>query len=301
VNEHAYRWIELSAVVTRDDVEATEDCLLEAGALSVTLADAEDAPVLEPGPGETPLWPSVTVTGLFPAERDPLEILARLAGARPGAGWRVAGLEDRAWEREWLRDFRPMRFGERLWVVPSGMAPPEAGVVVHLDPGLAFGTGTHPTTALCLEWLDGLGPALEGALVVDYGCGSGILAIAALCLGAGEAVGVDNDPQALVASRDNAAANRVGERLSVCLPKDAGTRLGDRRADVLVANILAAPLVELAPVFARHVRCGGRIALSGILCGQQEAVLASVGRYFRMDPPESSSGWVRLTGIRKES
>ena len=301
MNEHAYRWIELSAVVPTEHVEATEDCLLESGALSVTLADAEDTPVLEPGPGETPLWPSVTVTGLFPAERDPLEILARVAAARPDAGWRVAGLEDRAWEREWLRDFRPMRFGGRLWVVPSGMAAPEEGVVVHLDPGLAFGTGTHPTTALCLEWLDGLGPALDGAFLIDYGCGSGILAIAALRLGAGEALGVDNDPQALVATRDNAAANGVADRLSACLPDDTSTLPGGRLADVLVANILAAPLVELAPVFARHVRSGGRIALSGILCGQQDAVLASVGRYFHMDPPESSSGWVRLSGIRKES
>jgi len=301
VNEHPYRWIELSAVVSREDVEATEDCLLGAGALSVTLADAQDVPVLEPGPGETPLWPSVTVTGLFPAELDALEILARLAGERPAARWRVAGLEDRPWEREWLRDFRPMRFGQRLWVVPSGMTAPGDGVVVHLDPGLAFGTGTHPTTALCLEWLDGLGASLEDAFVIDYGCGSGILAIAALRLGAGESLAVDNDPQALVATRDNAAANGVAGWLSTCLPEEAGARLGGRQADVLVANILAAPLVELAPVFAGHVRSGGRIALSGILSGQQEAVLASAGRYFTMDPPESSSGWVRLSGIRKEN
>jgi ribosomal protein L11 methyltransferase len=304
VNDQANRWLELSAEVPRQDVEAAEDALLAAGALSVTLADAADAPVLEPGPGETPLWPAVTVTGLFPGERDALELLALLSGSRPGPEWRVSGLADRAWEREWLRDFHPTCFGRRLWVVPSTATPPEDGLHIRLDPGLAFGTGTHPTTALCLEWLDALADAscgLGGRLVVDYGCGSGILAIAALRLGAAIAIAVDNDPQALIATRENALANEVSGRIVSCAPEALPGALAGRRADVLVANILAGPLVSLAPEFTRILAPGGRMALSGILSGQQGPVLAACRNGFHMDAPVEKAGWVRLQGTRKES
>jgi ribosomal protein L11 methyltransferase len=301
-------WLELSATVPREQADRAEQALFRSGALSVTLRDAADAPVLEPAPGETPLWPTVVVTGLFEAGLDPLEALARAHGEAPWLEWHAAALADRAWEREWLRDFRPMRFGRRLAVVPSGMTPPDGAVTVRLDPGLAFGTGTHPTTALCLEWLDGLAapvvdghaPApLPGALVIDYGCGSGILAIAALRLGAAEAIATDLDPQALQATRANAAANGVGERLVACAPGSLPAVLGARKADILVANILAGPLEALLPVFASSLRRGGRLALSGILAGQAQALAAAAEPWFRLEPPQVRDEWVRLSGQRR--
>jgi ribosomal protein L11 methyltransferase len=298
-------WLQVSADVTREAAALAEDVLVEAGAVSVTLQDAADDPVLEPAPGETPLWPRLTITGLFAGEADPLTILAAVHERIPGVEWRVASLADRAWEREWLRDFRPLRFGRRLAVVPTGMTPPADTVVLRLDPGLAFGTGTHPTTALCLEWLDALSvaaghspPPLAGALVLDYGCGSGILAIAALLLGAAEAVAVDLDPQALLATRANAAANGVATRISICAPEALPTVLGGRKADILVANILAGPLQALLPDFAKRLVTGGSMALSGILAGQESAVSGAAAHWFRLDPPTVRDDWVRLTGQR---
>lgn len=303
MSDSPQRWLELSGSVGRDGVEAAEDGLLAAGALSVTLADAADAPVLEPGPGETPLWPRVTVTGLFDATRDPLELVAAVSAAVPEVDWALRSVADREWTREWMRDFRPMRFGERLWVVPSGMEAPGNGVVVRLDPGLAFGTGTHPTTALCLEWLDGLArtpPGLAGKLVLDYGTGSGVLAIAALRLGAERAVAVDNDPQALLATRENARANGVAGRIEACTPAQADRALGGRKPDLLVANILAGVLARLAPELAALVAPRGRIALSGILAGQEGPVQDAFRPWFDMGAPASRSGWLRLDGRRTE-
>ena len=291
--------------MAREATATAEDLLFAAGAVSVTLQDAADDPVLEPAPGETPLWPRLTITGLFDGATDPLEILAALHACPPGTTWRVASLAGRAWEREWLRDFRPLRFGRRLVVVPTEMTPPPDTVVLRLDPGLAFGTGTHPTTALCLEWLDTLStaagdarPPLQGALVLDYGCGSGILAIAALLLGAAEAIAVDLDPQALLATRSNAALNGVAARLSTCLPADLAEALGPRRADILVANILAGPLQHLLPEFAARLGAGGLLALSGILVGQETALASAAGAWFRLDPPVLQDDWVRLSGQR---
>lgn len=298
-------WLELSATVDRALADRAEEGLFSAGALSVTFQDAADAPVLEPAPGETPLWPTLNVTGLFRGDADPLAILAALHASVPGAEWRVATLANRAWEREWLRDFRPLRFGRRLAVVPGGMAPPEGTIAVRLDPGLAFGTGTHPTTALCLEWLDGLAvPApgerspLRDALVVDYGCGSGILAIAALRLGAATAIAVDLDAQALLATRTNAAANGVADRLQAGTPAELSAMLDGRKADILVANILAGPLQALLPRFAATLRAGGLLALSGILVGQELALMAAAEPLFDMDPPAMREDWVRLSGRR---
>ena len=291
--------------MAREAAEAAEEVLFAAGAVSVSLQDAADDPVLEPAPGETPLWPTLTITGLFDGATDPLEILAALHDRPPGMAWRVASLAGRVWEREWLRDYRPLRFGRRLAVVPTEMTPPPGTVVLRLDPGLAFGTGTHPTTALCLEWLDTLStaagdarPPLQGALVLDYGCGSGILAIAALLLGAAEAIAVDLDPQALLATRANAALNGVAARLSTCLPVDLPKALGPRRADILVANILAGPLQRLLPEFAARLEAGGLLALSGILVGQESALAAAAGTWFRLDPPALQDDWVRLSGQR---
>jgi ribosomal protein L11 methyltransferase len=300
-------WLQLSAEILPEQASEAEAALLGAGAVSVTLGDAADRPVLEPAPGETPLWPKVMITGLFPGDNEPLALLAALQARLPWAEWRLAPLAERVWEREWLRDFRPMRFGRRLVVMPPGEDPPPESVILKLDPGLAFGTGNHATTALCLEWLDGLaatdgdcvtGPLRE-ALVVDYGCGSGILAIAALLLGARAAIAVDIDAQALLATRDNASRNRVAEKLVACAPDDLTKALDGREAEVLVANILAGPLAGLLPRFAASLRTGGVVALSGILAGEEDALMTAAGQWFALDRPAIRDGWVRLSGQRK--
>lgn len=301
-------WLQVSATIAQDAAGLAETLLQSAGALAVTLQDAADTPVLEPAPGETPLWPRLTVTGLFRGDADPLALLGAMQGGVPGAQWRITTLAERPWEREWLRDFRPLHFGRRLVVAPAGMAAPAHATVLRLDPGLAFGTGTHPTTRLCLEWLDFLATAdgeiaapLAGARVVDYGCGSGILAIGALLLGASEAVAVDFDSQALLATRTNAQLNGVAARLSACTPEEWAAVLGARKADILVANILAGPLQALLPLFASCLAPGGLIALSGILPGQEAALAAAAGPCIRFDPPVMKDGWLRLTGQRNDA
>jgi ribosomal protein L11 methyltransferase len=291
-------WLQVELRVGEAQVEAAEAALEAAGALSVTLRDAGDRPVLEPGPGETPLWPDVIVTGLFPGDRDSADLKRAVH-----AGWPLSAppemhaswLEDRPWEREWERSFRPMRFGRRLRIIPPG-TPRSHGedVEVLLAPGLAFGTGTHPTTALCLEWLDGLD--LNGAVVVDYGCGSGILAVAAACLGARRVIATDNDPQALLATRDNAAANRVADRIRTVAPDG----MAGVAADVLVANILANPLIELAPKLRNVTKSGGRLALSGILRAQVPAVAAAYAPAFAVAAPAFKEDWARLEGTRRD-
>ena len=274
--------------------EPIEQALSALGATSITLEDATDDPVLEPAPGETPLWPTVRVRAQLPVEVDRREIEAELLGRLPvGASVRFELLDDRPWEREWLRDFHPMRFGRRLWVCPDGQAAgaPDA-VRVALDPGLAFGTGSHATTALCLEWLDGCD--LNGCQVIDYGCGSGILAIAALRLGAKEAIAFDIDPQALLATRQNAERNGVVERLTIVA--EAPEALAS--CDVLVANILAGPLIGLGDRFAALLRPGGRIAVSGVLEDQAESVAATYARWFIMRATTVRDGWAMLSGSR---
>ena len=274
--------------------DALEAACFEAGALSVTLTDAADHPILEPALNTTPLWPRSRLTALFDPSSKAAQILARLASI---LGHEVRDphfteIADRAWEREWLSDFKPMRFGKRLWVCPHEQTVHDEGAtVVHLDPGLAFGTGTHQTTALCLEWLDGA--ALEGRTVIDYGCGSGILAIAAIKLGARRAWCVDHDPQALLATRDNAERNHVSDEI-VTLEPGAGLAA----ADVLLANILALPLVELAPVFEPMVRRKGHLVLSGILTGQAPEVAAAYAAWAAMDPAVQRDDWVRLHGVK---
>jgi len=273
-----------------------EDALFELGAVAVTLEDAADDPVLEPGPGETPLWPTVVVKALFDPDTDPAAITRALAGALPDSPPpRFEVLADQAWERVWLEDFRPMRFGRRLWVCPGGLpAGDDDAIRIELDPGLAFGTGTHPTTALCLAWLDG--QDLAGCSVVDYGCGSGILAVAAAKLGAAHVVAVDIDPQALIATRDNALRNGVAGILTVT----GEPALAPLRADVLLANILAGPLVELAPRFAEAVVPGGHLALSGLLPGQADAVTAAYRPWFHIETTTTRDGWV-LLGARRQT
>jgi ribosomal protein L11 methyltransferase len=287
--------LQLTIDIGKLDPAPVEDALFELGAVSVTLEDAADDPVLEPAPGATPLWPTVVVKALFDAGSSPDAIRSALVQALPGApDPRFELLADKAWEREWLKDFRPMRFGRRLWVCPGGMAAGDADAIrVELDPGLAFGTGTHPTTALCLEWLDA--QSLDGRQVVDYGCGSGILAIAALRLGAQRIVAMDIDPQALRATRENAARNGVLARLEVT----ADPALATASADVLLANILAGPLVELAPRFAQAVRPGGLLALSGLLAEQAAAVTAAYQPWFDIGTTATREGWTLLAGRRR--
>ncbi len=291
-------WIQLKINTTGEHAETLSDALIESGAVSVTFQDTHDNPVFEPLPGETLLWGDTDAIGLFDAETDMDDVIAMLE-QEPllGKGFvhKIEQLEDKDWEREWMDNFHPMRFGQRLWICPSWRDVPDPTAVnVMLDPGLAFGTGTHPTTAMCLEWLDGLD--LQGKTVIDFGCGSGILAIAALKLGAASAIGIDIDPQAIQASRDNAQRNGVSERLSLYLPQDQPANLS---ADVVVANILAGPLRELAPLISILPVAGGHLGLSGILASQAEGVAQAYSSLFELDPVAEKEEWCRITGVKK--
>jgi ribosomal protein L11 methyltransferase len=290
-------FLQLTLHIGPADPAPYEGALFDLGALSVTLADAADDPILEPAPGATPLWPTVIVQALFDAQFQSSAILEGLRGlvGAPLPASSFESIADRDWEREWLKDFRPMRFGQRLWVCPAGQRPlDEHAIAVDLDPGLAFGTGTHATTALCLEWLDAA--MLRNRKVIDYGCGSGILAIAALKLGAEAAYATDIDAQALLASRDNALRNRVADRLHVVA--DPSTLVP---VDILMANILAAPLHELAPVLAKLVVPNGSIVLSGLLDHQAAEMTERYRTWFDMSPAVIKDGWARLTGVRSRS
>jgi ribosomal protein L11 methyltransferase len=290
-------WLQVRLAISPEQAETYEDALLEIGAVSVTFMDAEDQPIFEPELNTTPLWSHTHLLALFEADTDASAVFAHLQlltdASLPEHHAEI--IEDQDWERSWMDNFQPMRFGRRLWIVPSWHVAPEPGAVnLLLDPGLAFGTGTHPTTALCLEWLDG--QQLQDTQVLDFGCGSGILAIAALLLGARQAVGTDIDVQALEASRDNAQRNGIAdERFPVYLPAD----LPVQQADVLVANILAGPLVSLAPQLSGLVRPGGLLALSGILAEQGEDVAAAYAEDFELDPIANRDGWVRISGRRR--
>lgn len=297
-------WLQIKVATSPEQAETYEDLLLAAGCAAVTYQDAADQPIFEPDLGTTPLWSQTIVTGLFAAEHDLRETLQLLADAQKhafaGTGelpeFKAEILEDKDWEREWMDHYHPMQFGQRLWVCPSWREAPEPNAVnLMLDPGLAFGTGTHPTTALCLEWLDG--QALDDLQVIDYGCGSGILGIAALLLGARHVLAVDIDPQALTATADNLSRNRLpAERLQACLPLNAPAL----QADVLVANILAGPLCELAPTLSERVKPGGRILLSGLLSQQADELISTYSQWFEMDVPGEREGWIRLSGIRRQ-
>jgi len=300
-------WLQLKAHIAPEQAEFLEELLLDEGATAIGLQDAHDDPVFEPERGTTPLWEDTILTGLYDDLEGVESMLERIEAAwseqMPGEPCPTIEYEllaDRDWEREWMDDFTPLRMGQRLWIVPSWHEPPEADAVnLILDPGLAFGTGTHPTTALCLEWLDELAVAghLAEQTVLDVGCGSGILAIAALKLGASHADATDIDPQALQASRDNAERNGIAESdLNLYYPEQLSDG-GDY--PIVTANILAGPLVELAPMIAGHVAPGGRIALSGVLANQANEVYeAYAAQGIAMDEPVTREGWVRLSGLR---
>jgi ribosomal protein L11 methyltransferase len=295
-------WLELSLIARAEQQPRVEEALDDLGALSITLQDADaetpdEQAIFEPGVGELPLWPTITLNALFDADTDRRGLTEALGELLP---WlepdqlTFRDIADEDWERAWMDQFKPMPFGRRLWIYPWNIEPPvDDSVIVRLDPGLAFGSGTHPTTALCLEWLDSL--ELAGKRVIDFGCGSGILAIAALKLGAAAAVGVDNDPQALTASADNAERNDVGDRLALFLPED----FAGEPADVFVANILAGPLGELAPTFAAAAKPGAPFAISGILQGQQDELLARYAEWFDALRVDTREDWVRISGYRR--
>ena len=291
-------WLQLRINSSRLHAEAIEDAVLAAGAVSVTLEDNADQPILEPALGETPLWNETRITGLFDAEVDTDQAIviatAALGANLPHYRWEL--LEDKDWERAWMDNFQPMQFGDRLWICPSWKQPPNPEAAnLMLDPGLAFGTGTHPTTALCLRWLDG--QELEGKTVVDYGCGSGILGIAALLLGANRVIAVDNDPQALVATRDNAERNNINaSQIETYLPEQTPHGIS---ADLVLANILAGPLAELKPVLAALCKTGGDIVLSGLLSNQASTLRERYQSDFIMEQTVTEEDWVRLSGKRR--
>lgn len=292
-------WIQIELTATAANAESLADHLSDAGALAVSFEDEADDPVFEPAPGATTLWPRTVVVGLFAPDTDVPALLTglqRTLDLPEPPPCRIKRLQERDWVRVWMERFRPMRFGERLWICPSGQTAAEAGpgaVIVTLDPGLAFGTGTHETTALCLEWLDRhVRPGWE---MIDYGCGSGILAVAAAKLGAGHVQAVDLDPQALYATAENARKNRVAGII------DAGdpAALSDTPVDCLVANILAGPLITLVPRFAGLLRAGGHLVLSGILHEQAAEVAAACAEDFLVESPAQRGDWVRLAARRR--
>jgi len=288
-------WIQLILEVDKSSNDKAEQALLDAGALSVTLKDAEDNPVLEPAPGETPLWDKLILIGLFDADID-TKSLEQNIQHQLGIQYplRIEQLEDKDWVRAWMDNYQPMQFGKHLWVCPRHLQPPEPDAInLMLDPGLAFGTGTHPTTALCLQWLDQAD--LKNKTVLDFGCGSGVLAIAALMLGAKHCDGTDIDPQALQASEDNAKENFVLDKLSVMQPEN----VPQQQYDMVLANILAGPLVELAAKLSNYCKLGGDIVLSGILENQAQSVLDAYSPWFDLDAPATQDEWVRITGKKK--
>ncbi|MEJ2360909.1 MAG: 50S ribosomal protein L11 methyltransferase [Gammaproteobacteria bacterium] len=289
-------WLQLKCTTRPRFVEDLSSWLSAQGALSVTYEDAADQPLFEPPPGETPLWQHTIISGLFDASTD-VETLSRaLRQHSPDAidSLQVEILEDKDWVREWMTHYRPMQFGHGLWIVPSHHPPPEPDAInILLDPGLAFGTGTHPTTAMCLGWLADHPP--QAQQVVDYGCGSGILAIAAARLGARQVIAVDNDPQALLATQRNAEQNQVAEQIE-CRGIEPPL---ETQCDTLLANILAGPLISLAPRFADLVRPGGNIVLSGILAEQASLVRQAYDHWFEFQHERQQDDWILLNATRK--
>lgn len=292
-------WLQLA--VNSRHPEFVEELLLAAGAQAVSLIDAADDPVLEPAPGATPLWPQTKTLGLFGADADLDAVRTLLRENLPDGSdltFEQHQVEDQDWVRTWLQHAQPLRFDDRLWICPSGhRVDASDAVVIDLDPGLAFGTGNHPSTALCLEWL--ACAELEGRHILDYGCGSGVLAIAALMLGADRAQATDIDPQALLASADNAARNGVAARLRSVMPDQLDAPSADY--DVVLANILAGPLVSLAPLLAQHVKAGGWIVLAGLLQRQADEVRSAYAPWFEFDPAGEREGWIRLNGRRRRT
>ena len=289
-------WLQLIIPTNENDADKLSDALMDHGAVSVTLQDMQDQPVLEPELGTTPMWSQTRVVGLYDANENLKQVIAKIEQQLriKISDWKGEQLEDKDWVRAWMDSFKPMQFGKLLWVVPSNFEPPEKEAAnILLDPGLAFGTGTHPTTSMCLEWLDAH-PPLD-LNIIDFGCGSGILAIGALLLGAKHAEAIDLDPQALIATRDNAEKNNVATKIKTYLPKEFAAK----KTPLLLANILASPLIELAPYFTKLTEKNGQIVLSGILAEQAEQVLCAYQDQFNIKIWKQLDDWVCLAGTKK--
>lgn len=291
-------WQQIKVHIASDQIKSVEQRMLDQGALSVTYLDAEDQPVFQIEPGSTPLWDNTSLVSLFDKTADLKELLLWLE-QHPAVDHKqtleVETIEDQQWERSWMADFHAMQFGRKLWICPSWQTPPDPEAVnIMLDPGLAFGSGSHATTALCLQWLEQA--PVQDAKVIDYGCGSGVLAIAAALLGATKVHAVDNDPQAIAATMDNSYRNELSDSVITAYLPEA---LPPMQADILLANILAEPLMDLAAKFAELIRPGGLIVLSGLLEDQIESVVASYKRWFDLEEPVLEQEWVRLAGTRR--
>lgn len=291
-------WLQLTLEATHSNSEQLSDLLSQAGAAAVTMQDAHDAPIFEPPPGSTPLWKELLLTGLFEADADIDAVLCYVEnhfGSLPT--YTLNPLEDKDWTRAWMDNFKPMQFGQKVWICPTWHTPPAPDAVnIMLDPGMAFGTGTHPTTSLCLKWLDE--HFHKPVDVIDYGCGSGILGIAANLLGSEHVYAVDLDPQALIATQANAEKNHVQDKIETFSAIEFKQRFQSLQCPLLLANILAGPLVELAEMLASHVTPGGRIVLSGILAEQAEKVSKTYQQWFTIDEIAQEDDWIRISGTK---
>lgn len=290
-------WQQVSLITTNEKADEISDMLTLLGAVAVTYMDAQDDPILEPLPGEQRLWPNTQVIGLFEKGTDTAPIVSYLQH-NYGDNFPIAAhaLQDQDWVRAWMDNFKPIQCGSKLWICPTWCkVPVEDAITVMLDPGLAFGTGTHPTTFLCLGFLDSMQQQLQGQEIVDYGCGSGILAIAALKLGAAKAYGVDIDPQALIASKDNAERNQVVDKLQLF----DGENQDLHPCPFVVANILAGPLAELEPHIAALCQSGGHLALSGILMSQVDEITEAYQNDFEILEVKELDGWALVVGKRR--
>jgi ribosomal protein L11 methyltransferase len=290
-------WQEITFELNSRQATSYEDALMSLGALSVTLRDAADQPLLEPAPETTPLWDQVLLTAMFESSADAGLVAYKLKEALEldaVPSYQLSVLEDREWRRTWMDYFEPMQFGRRLWICPSGYERPQQqdAVIVDLDPGLAFGTATHPTTALCMQWLDE--SSVGGKTIIDFGCGSGVLAIAAAKLGAGKVFAVDTDPQAQQATLENARSNHVIDKITVCEPQ----KITPGSADILIANILLEPLLLLREQFSLLLKHGGKIVLSGILAEQRRMLETAYSSDFDFQTCEQQEEWVRLVALK---
>jgi len=292
-------WLQLTLEATHSNSDQLSELLTQAGSVAVTLQDAFDDPIFEPPIGSTPLWKELLITGLFEADINidaVLDLVKQKTGSLPS--YKLNPLEDKDWIRAWMDDFKPMQFGQRVWICPTWHTPPDANAVnIMLDPGLAFGTGTHPTTSLCLKWLDK--HFYEPIDVIDYGCGSGVLGIAASLLNARKVYAVDLDPQALIATLANAEKNQVNNKLETFSVNSFKQQNDQLQCPLLIANILAAPLIELAPMLSSHVISGGHILLSGILEEQAEKVSKTYQKWFTIDEITQEDEWIRIVGTKR--
>jgi ribosomal protein L11 methyltransferase len=296
------KWLQIHITVDQAQVDFTETLLGSLGAVSVTLDDAENQDLLEPLPGETPLWNKVIVTGIYAEEEgeeiDVDALLTFITAQIPEAPLRHEFIEDQAWERTWMDAYEPIQIGEKYWIVPEWMTPPEPDAVnIKLDPGLAFGTGNHASTFLCLQWLGQTD--VKDKIVIDYGCGSGILGVAALLLGAKKVYATDIDPQAVLATQQNAELNGVLDKLYVGLPEEFNAELQNEKADVFVANILAGPLMMLAEEFSTLIKSEGEFALAGVIEEQVADVSNIYSKFFDILKVEKRDEyWCRISGKR---